>query len=209
VTLITRVVDCGCDEGLELTVLEELPGRVEMRACMRCGALGLAEAIVEEPEPYDVQFIGFEPVLLSAAVTEWVGAWPRLTTLDGERVLVGAGARIQDRAGLQALVGAQERGWNRGRLMELGVPEGPPPAELPLALRGFGEIWRGLSLNDATPVEELMREAMRVGGPNRLAREVLSRRGDLAALSAQWRASREDGLRVWGRYLAKEFSHRV
>jgi hypothetical protein len=110
-----------------------------------------------------------------------------------------------DRAGLQALVGAQERGWNRARLMELGVPEGPPPAELPLALRGFGEIWRGLSLNDATPVEELMREAMRVGGPNRLAREVLSRRGDLVALSAQWRASRADELRSWGRYLAKEF----
>ncbi len=182
---------------------------MEMRACMKCGAVGLAEAIVEEPEPHDIQFIGYQPVSLSAGVAGWVGAWPRLTSIDGERVLVGARARVMDRAGLQAMIGVQERGWNRGRLIELGVPEGVPPTDLPLALRGFAEVWRGLSLNDETPLEELMREAMRVGGANGLAREVLSRRDDLAALSAQWRTSREDGLRVWGRYLAKEFSHRV
>lgn len=172
---------------------------------MKCGALGLAEAIVEEPQPYDVQFIGYEPVELTAEVQAWVGAWPRLTTVDGERVLVGSDVRVQDRAGLQAMIGTQERGWNRGRLLALGVPEGAPPALLPAALRGFAEIWRGLSLDDATPIERLMEEAMRVDGPNRLAREVLSRRGDLAVLSAQWRASREDQLRSWGRYLAKEF----
>ena len=199
------MVDCGCDEGLELAVLEELPGRMEMRACMKCGALGLSEAIVEEPQPYDVQFIGYEPVVLSGAVAAWVGAWPRLTSLDGERVLVGSNVKVVDRAGLQAMIDAQERGWNRARLMELGVPEGPPPADLPLALRGFAEIWNGLSLNDETPLEELLEAAMRFNGPNRLAREVLSRRNDLAALSAQWRASREDQLRSWGRYLAKEF----
>lgn len=190
-------------------MLQELPGRMEMRACMKCGAVGLAEAIVEEPEPHDIQFIGYDPASLSAGVAEWVGAWPRLTSIDGERVLVGASERVMDRAGLQAMIGVQERGWNRGRLIELGVPEGVPPADLPLALRGFAEVWRGLSLNDETPLEELMCEAMRVGGANGLAREVLSRRDDLAALSAQWRTSREDGLRVWGRYLAKEFSHRV
>lgn len=198
-------MDCGCDEGLELAVLEELPGRLEMRACMKCGALGLSEAIVEEPEPHDVQFIGYEPIEISKAVAAWVGGWPRLTSLDRERVLVGRDVRVVDREGLQAMIGAQERGWNRTRLIELGVPDGPPPAELPAALSGFAEIWRGLSLNDATPIEELMGEAMRGGGPNRLAREVLSRRGDLAALSTQWRASREDKFRNWGRYLAKEF----
>ena len=160
-TLITRVVDCGCDEGLELAVLEELPGRVEMRACMKCGALGLAEAIVEEPQPYDVQFIGYEPVLLRKEVAAWVSAWPRLTSVDGERVLVGSDVRVADRAGLQAMIGAQERGWNRGRLMALGVPEGAPPAELPSVLSGFGEIWRGLSLDDATPIGELIEAAMR------------------------------------------------
>lgn len=204
-TLLTRVVDCGCDEGLELAVLEELPGRVEMRACMKCGALGLSEAIVEEPQPYDVQFIGYEPVVLSGAVAAWVGAWPRLTSVDGERVLVGREVRVLDRAGLQAMIGMQERGWNRERLMALSVPESAPPAELPSVLSGFAEIWRGLSLTDATPIEELMRAATRINGPNRLAREVLSRREDLVTLSAQWRASREDELRSWGRYLAKEF----
>ncbi len=186
-------------------MLEELPGRVEMRACMKCGALGLSEAIVEEPQPYDVQFIGYEPVVLSGAVAAWVGAWPRLTSVDGERVLVGREVRVLDRAGLQAMIGMQERGWNRERLMALSVPESAPPAELPSVLSGFAEIWRGLSLTDATPIEELMRAATRINGPNRLAREVLSRREDLVTLSAQWRASREDELRSWGRYLAKEF----
>jgi hypothetical protein len=199
------VVDCSCDEGFELAVLEELPGRLEIRACMKCGALGLAEAIVEEPQPYDVQFIGYEPIALSVAVAAWVGAWPRLTSIDGERVLVGSNLRVADRAGLQATIGAQQRGWNRARLIELGVPEAPPPQDLPPVLSGFAEIWHGLSLNDATPIEELLEAATRFNGPNRLAREVLSRRGDLAALSAQWRASREDELRSWGRYLAKEF----
>jgi hypothetical protein len=173
---------------------------------MGCGKLGLAEAIVVEPQPHDVQFIGYQPLTLDEGVAAWVAAWPRLTTIDGTKVLVGSGVRVADRAGLQKAIAGTPQGWTRARLVELGMPSEPPPATLPPILSGFAEIWHGLSLNDETPLEELMQAATRFNGPRLLAREVLARRSDLAARSAQWRASREDDLREWGRFLAKEFS---
>ena len=48
---------------------------------MKCGALGVAEAIVKEPEPYDVQFIGCEPVVLIGEIAPWLGAWPRMASV--------------------------------------------------------------------------------------------------------------------------------
>jgi len=144
---------------------------------MSCGRLAFGEAMVNEPQPYDVQFLGYQRVALGEALEAWLGAWPRFVEVGGERVLLGAGERFLDWNAMQLAIGTAPRGWGRERLLATGVPEGHAPDGLPKVLRRFAEIWVALRWNDATPVAELKNAETRFQGPNHLAREEMTRRG--------------------------------
>src|SRR4051794_7470218 len=72
-------VDCACDRRLHRPVLRDPTGwNIRITACMKCGTLTLAEAMVEEPQPHDVRCVGNRILAMTAEVAAWVGAWPRL-----------------------------------------------------------------------------------------------------------------------------------
>lgn len=190
---------------MSLSVLRRLPGNFELRACMRCGEVGYGEAVVDEPRPHDVQFLGYERIALSPELLEWLSAWPRLADRGHEQVWIGARERFENRAALDLATGEAPALNDRARLVATGVPTGPPPPGLPKPLQAFERVWEGLRFVDETPIETLMEAALEWNGPRALAYEVLARRTDLLELASQWRYSREERLRQWGQYLVREF----
>ena len=204
-----RPVDCGCPAALTLKVLDTLPGPIRMVACMKCGRSELADPILTEDTPHDVQLHGFDLCEISEEVRTWASAWPRFIEVDKQWIYLSAAARFESEAELNAAVAAataEQRGATlRDTLMALGIPSAPPPASLPESLQGFVEIWQGLQLNDETPVEELLDAATRWNGPHQLAAEVLARRMDLSELAAYLLYDPILQKRLWGRYLCREF----
>lgn len=201
---------CGCPAAFLATVLDTLPGNIRMMACLRCGQSELADAIVTEDHPHDVQLQGFAIVELVSDARAWADAWPRYIVLNGRRVYLRASARFCSEADLNAAVEAaamrQQGADLRETLLSLGAPASHPPASLPEELYGFREIWHGLQLSAETPMEELLEAATRFNGPNQLAAEILARRPDLEVWAAAMITTFDEGRRKWGRYLAREFN---
>ena len=63
---LDKPVACDCPAGFVLDILDTLPGSVEMAACMKCGRTDLADPVVTEDHPHDVQFHGYRLYDLSA-----------------------------------------------------------------------------------------------------------------------------------------------
>jgi hypothetical protein len=192
-----------------LSVLDYLPGDVQMAACTKCGCSDLADPVSSEDRPHDVQFHGYRLCELSPEARDWASAWPRFVAIDNRRVYLPAAARFETIAEQEAAIAAaaaQQTGATlREKLLALGVPPGPPPSSLPGTLDGFVQIWDGLQLNDDTPVEQLLDDATRFNGPNRLAADVLSRRSDLGELAVQLLRAPDLVRRRYGSYLVGQF----
>jgi hypothetical protein len=207
--LESKPVPCACPDAFIATVLDTLPGPIRMLACLRCGQTELADPVIAEPHPHDVQLLGFDILPMTPPAREWASAWPRFIEQIRPRVYLGAEARFDTTAVLTAAIEAartqQQSMGLRDILVSLGIPPSEPPESLPDQLRGFREIWHGLQLNDATPVEELLDAATRWNGPNQLAADVLVRRNDLEQWGAAMIGNFDDGRRQWGRYLVKQF----
>lgn len=207
--LSPKPVDCECPEEFVLDILDYLPGSVRMAGCTWCGRTDLANPIITEDRPHDVQFFGYQLVDLSAEVRTWASAWPRFIVVDERRVYLPAGARfesIDQRAAAIAGAAAQQAGLPlKKKLVALGIPPFAPPESMPASLSGFVEMWNGLQLNDATPLDELLDAAMRFNGPNRLAKDVLACRRDLQQLAWQLLWDSNEVRRAGGRLLVEEF----
>ena len=207
--MLAKPVNCDCPAEFVFGILDTLPGSVEMAGCTKCGRTDLADPVVTEDQPHDVQFHGYRLLDLSDDARAWASAWARFVRLEQTRVYLPADARFQSVAERDAAVAAalQQQGGVplREKLIALGVPAGPPPASLPEALHGFVEMWNGLQLNDATPIDELLDAATRFNGPNRLAADVLARRPDLKQLAALLLWDPDETRRKGGRYLVQEF----
>ena len=192
-----------------LEVLDTLPGNIRMRACMQCGRADLADSIVTEDTPHDVQFHGYYFCEISEEAKAWASVWPRYKVVQEKRVYLSAAARFESDASLNAAIAAaaeqQRDATLRDTLLALGVPQNEPPASLPESLAGFVEIWNGLKLDDDTPVDEVLDAATRFNGPKRLAAEVLARRTDLADLTTIMLFDPDEQRRKWGRYLVEKF----
>ncbi len=206
--LTPKPVRCDCPAEFVMSILDTLPGDVQMAACMKCGCSDLADPVVSEDRPHDVQFHGYRLYDLSEEARDWASAWPRFTVVNGRRVYLAANARFESGAECKASVAAaaehQAGVTLRETLLALGIPSGPPPS-LPDALAGFIEIWEGLQLNQETPVGQLLDAATRFNGPNQLAAEVLSQRSDLPELAVLLLRSSELARRGYGRFLVKDF----
>ena len=205
-----RAVDCSCPEGMLLAVLDTLPGNRQLLACVRCGRVELSDALVNEPHPSGVQFLGYEWIALSEAVRSWAGSWPRFALLSGQRVYLSAQKTFETEAELVAAIElaavAQISLMLREKLLQLGVPTACSPESLPEALSGFAEIWNALQWNDQTPIELVLAAANRFHGPHRLAREFLAELPDLAEQAGMLLEDSDEEVRSWGRYLVKEFA---
>ncbi len=204
-----RPVTCDCPDAFLATVLDTLPGNIRMMACMRCGKSELADAIVTEDRPHDVQHHGFEIVELAPDARAWAAAWPRFVEQDNRRIYLAAKDRFECEADLASAIAlASERQYGadlRETLLSLGTPPDHPPASFPEDLSGFREMWHGLQLNDDTPIEELLDAATRWNGPHRLAADILARRPDLEVWACAMISNFDEQNRRQGRYLAKEF----
>ncbi|HEX3745667.1 MAG TPA: hypothetical protein VHW09_17115 [Bryobacteraceae bacterium] len=207
--LTQKPVHCDCPAEFVMSILDTLPGDVQMAACMKCGCSDLADPVVSEDRPHDVQLHGYSLFDLSAEAREWASAWPRFAVVNDRWVYLPAHARFETGAECQAAVlaaAAQQTGvMLREKLLSLGIPAGPPPPSLPGELAGFVEMWEGLKLNQQTPVEQLLDAATRFNGPNRLAGDVLSQRSDLGELAVFLFRAPELERRGYGRYLVKNF----
>ena len=192
-----------------LTVLDTLPGNIRLFACMQCGRTDLAESIVTEDTPHDVQFHGYALCELAEDARAWASAWPRYKVVQEKRVYLSAAARFESDAALDAALAAAAEAQREATLSEtlraLGIPKSSPPASLPETLAGFVETWNGLQLGDDTPVEQVLDAATRFNGPHRLAAEVLARRTDLADLATIMLFDPDEQRRKWGRYLVEQF----
>jgi hypothetical protein len=204
-----KPVACQCPDGFVLDVLDTLPGNIRMRACIKCGRTDLADSIVTEDSPHDVQFHGYFMCELADDAKAWASAWPRYKIVDKRRVYLAGMARSETiaelEAALAAAAAAQRASPLRDTLLTLGVPENAPPASLPESLAGFVEIWNGLQFTDDTPVEALLDAATRFNGPHELAADVLARRTDLADLATIMLFDPDGERRTWGRYLVEQF----
>lgn len=179
-----------------------------MAACSKCGRTDLADPIVTEDQPHDVQFHGYRLLDLSDEARAWASAWARFVRIEQTRVYLPAAAGFKSVAERDAAVAAAQQQVGvplREKLIALGFPASPPPASLPEALQGFVEIWNGLQFNDATPIDELLDAATRFNGPHRLAADVLTRRPDLKQLAALLLWDPSEARRGHGRYLVQEF----
>src|SRR6185295_10803879 len=165
--------------------------------------------IVTEDGPHDVQFHGYQFLELAPDARLWASAWPRCAESIGRRVYLSRDARFATREDLAAAIAsaAQDQKWTalRDILLTLGVPTDPPPDSLPEALYAFAEMWKGLRLDDITPVDELLEAATRWNGPAQLAIEVLARRSDLLDLAAKRLQSSDNDQRRHGRFLVNQF----
>ena len=207
--LFSKAVDCGCPDSFVLGVLDTLPGDIRMSVCMRCGKSDLADPIVSEDRPHDVQFHGYRLIELSSESRVWASAWPSFAEAENRRVYLAPYLRFETESELKAAVASaaldQRTAALRETLITLGVPQWPPPEDLPDELNGFAEIWHGLRLNDATPIDELLDAATRFNGPSRLATEILARRPDLELLAKSWIGDAVSDRRSWGYFLVRQF----
>jgi len=204
-TLEPKPLRCQCPEAFHATILDTLPGNMRMTACLRCGATELADAIVDEPHPHDVQLLGFEIHDLTPEARAWASAWPRFIERNRPWIYVSAAERFETEAGLAAIATRQQDQGLRATLLSLGAPAEHPPESLPAELYGFREIWHGLQLNDDSPMEELLDAATRWNGPRQLAAEVLARRTDLEPWAAAMVSNFDERNRKWGRYMITQF----
>jgi len=174
-----------------------------------CGRACLANPDVSEDRPHDVQFHGYVMRKLSKDARTWAGAWPRHARNQFPLVFLPATARFTTESELNAAIAAARHDQAsltlREKLLRAGIPAGEPPPSLPKELAGFVEIWHGLDLNDATPLDTLLREATRWNGPKQLASDILARRTDLRPLAIGFLSDEEDGQRSHGRYLVDQF----
>jgi hypothetical protein len=208
-SLLAKPVNCDCPKEMVIAILDTLPGSVEMAACLRCGKTDLANPVVSEDRPHDVQMHGYNLIELSDDARKWASAWPRYAVVNRCRIYLSAASRFASAAerdiALSEAAAWQSGATLRDTLLRLGIPGGGPPASLPKHLAGFVQIWDGLQLNDNTPVEELLDAATRFNGPHRLAAEVLARRSDLDQLAIRFLWDPDNKLRTGGRYLVEQF----
>lgn len=207
--LLQKTTDCLCPDEFALPILTTLPGSLEMSGCTMCGRACLANPDVSEDRPHDVQFHGYVMRKLSKDARTWAGAWPRHARNQFPLVFLPATARFTTESELNAAIAAARHDQAsltlREKLLRAGIPAGEPPPSLPKELAGFVEIWHGLDLNDATPLDTLLREATRWNGPKQLASDILARRTDLRPLAIGFLSDEEDGQRSHGRYLVDQF----
>src|SRR3989442_14895747 len=96
--LLQKPVDCDCLAEFVLNILDNLPGSVRMAACTKCGRSDLADPVVTEDRPYDVQLHGYNLFDLSEEAREWASAWPRYAVVNQTRIYLPATARFESTA---------------------------------------------------------------------------------------------------------------
>ena len=184
-----------------LAALNTLPGNQQLSACLRCERVELSDALVNEPHPSEVQFLGYEWIALSGAVRSWAGFWPRFALLGGQRVCLSAQKTFEAELGaaIELAAVAQIVLMLREKLLQFGVPTACSPESLPDALSGFAEIWDALQWNDQTPIELVLAAANRFHGPHRLAKEFFKGLPELSERAEMLLRDPDEEVRSWGR----------
>lgn len=170
-------------------------------ACMRCGVVTATESLVVEPRPHDVQCIGNDPIAMEQATSDWLATWPRLAGVfgnHGDATFLSASLRAADENELEKLE-AEEREAQRDeparrRILDAGIPSGPVPGALPLALSHFSETWSALRLDETASLDELASHLSTAGRPWVLPQ--IAARPSLARECAERLASDEENRRA-------------
>ncbi len=182
-----QAVDCDCDVRLHRPVLHGHTGiNFRVGACMRCGTVTFAEAMVEEPRPHDVRCVGNRVAEVTPQVLAWLAEWPRQAAgvwQQDDAVYLPAALRCETPEALaaaeQAALAAQRELDRVTRLRQAGFPGSAPPVALSKQCDSFRETWEGLQLTDETDLDTLVRHADWRTWAAPFAHAVLARRPDL------------------------------
>lgn len=204
-----RIVPCGCDPAFHRAIWP--PGHPGAHACLRCGAVTVAEQVGDDGRFTGEAWIAWRPVAMPEAVTGWLGRFPRATINHGGApwrwamaatlvryplLVYPASTRVKDVAALAELEGRlsaeqadMPRAHSLGREL-MNIPA--PPAGAPNAFASFVFARETAALREDADPEILRRHANLYNPACELAADLLLRRRDAYGLMMGWLVSHDD-----------------